>query len=316
MTDYRDYEEALLDTLWAWADRNHPRELDGGDRRRRPPVLAKKFELRNVLFPPNGSQAARIRAAIPRDRHRYFRSFKSSQALTQSIFGAVKAYRRFGLLENVESEGGRRAFFRGSDGVNLKFEKQVQCLGEPRPTSVDVFLRVAQYRVAVECKFTEREFGPCSRTDIGRYGGSNEYCDGSYSIQGGRNHRCALTEIGIRYWEYLPRLFRWPSDRDDDPCPFGNVYQLARNAMAAAVTPGGRLDPTGGHTLVVYDARNPEFGERGKARAQLESAEAACLVSGLVRRLSWQRLLAAISRAPELDYLVAGLAGKYGLKPE
>lgn len=197
MTDYREYEEALLDTLWAWADRNHPRELDGGGRQGCPPVLAKKFELRNVLFPPGGSQATRIRAAIPRDRHRYFGSFKSSQALTQSVFGEVKAYRRFDLLENVKPECGRQAFFPGSDGVNLKFEKQVQCLGEPRPTGVDVFLGVAQYRVAVECKLTEREFGLCSRTDVGRYGGSDKYCNGSYSIQGGRNHRCALTEIGI-----------------------------------------------------------------------------------------------------------------------
>lgn len=159
MIDYREYEDALLDTLWAWADRNHPRELDGGGRRgRRPPVLAKKFELKNVLFPPNESQAARIRAAIPRDRHRYFGSFKSSQALTQSVFGAVKAYRRFDLLENVKSECGRQAFFRDSDGVNLKFEKQVQCLGEPRPTSVDVFLRAAQYRVAVESGQSHLEF--------------------------------------------------------------------------------------------------------------------------------------------------------------
>lgn len=86
--------------------------------------------------------------------------------------------------------------------------------------------------------------------------------------------------------------------------------------MAATVTPDGRLDPTGGHTLVVYGARNPKFREGGTAWEQLESAEAACRIPGLVRRLSWQHLLAAISHALELAYLVTGLAGKYGLKPE
>lgn len=319
MTSYREYEEALLGVLWAWADRNHPQELDGGKRRGRPPVLAKRFQLRNILSSPDKSRATRMHAAIPRNRHRYFGSFKSSQALTISVFGAVKEYRRIDLLENVMSECGRQAFFRDSEEMNLEIEKRISWLGERRSTSVDVFLSGAQYRVAVECKFTEREFGACSRTRPRCR--SSEYCDGNYRIQSGRTHRCALTEIGIRYWEYLPHLFHWPSDQDHNPCPFGSVYQLARNAMAASVMPDGRVDTAGGHVLVVYDARNPAFGEGRKARKkfardQLETTEAACHVPGLVRRLSWQRLLTAISRAPELDYLVAGLAGKYGLKPE
>lgn len=315
MTSYREYEEALLGSLWAWADRNHPQELDGGKRCGRPPVLAKDFESGNILIPPDESRAARICCAIsPRARHRYFGSFKSSQALTISVFGAVKEYRRIDLLENVTSECGRQAFFRNSKEMNLEIEKRISWLGERRSTSVDVFLSGAQYRVAVECKFTEREFGACSRTR--RRCRSSEYCDGNYRIQNGRTHRCALTEIGVRYWEYLPHLFHWPFDQDHNPCPFGSVYQLARNAMAAAVMPNGRVDTAGGHVLVVYDARNPAFGEGRKARKQLESVEAACRVPGLVRRLSWQRLLTAVSRAPELDYLVAALAGKYGLKPE
>lgn len=322
--EYHDYEKALLGVLWAWADRIHPQELDGGKRCGRPPVLAKEFKSRNILIPPDKSRAARIRAAIPRARHRHFGSFKSSQALTQSVFGAVKAYRRLDLLENITSECDRQAFFHSSEGMNLELEKKVDRLKERRPTSVDVFLSGAQCRVAVECKFTEQEFSTCSRTDfkaLSRQGRSSEYCDGNYRIQSGRTHRCALTEIGIRYWEYLPHLFHWPSDQDHNPCPFGSVYQLARNAMAASVIPDGRVDTAGGHVLVVYDARNPAFGEGRKARKkfardQLETTEAACHVPGLVRRLSWQRLLTAISRAPELDYLVAGLAGKYGLKPE
>ena len=315
----REYEEALLGVLWAWADRNHPQELDGGKRRRRPPVLAKKFKLRNVLSPPDKSRAKRMHVDISRNPHRYFGSFKSSQALTISVFGAVKEYRRIDLLENVTAECGRQAFVRNSEEMNLEIEKKITWLGERRSTSVDVFLSGSQYRVAVECKFTEHEFGACSRTDfkaLNRQGRPSEYCDGSYRIQSGRIHRCALTEIGIRYWDYLPHLFHWSSDLDHKPCPFGSVYQLARNAMAAAVMPDDRVDTAGGHVLVVYDARNPAFGAGRKARRQLESAEAACRVPGLVRRLSWQRLLTALSRASELNYLIEGLAGKYGLTPE
>jgi hypothetical protein len=35
----------------------------------------------------------------------------------------------------------------------------VATLGEPRPTSIDVLLTKGTHRVAVECKFTEAEFG-------------------------------------------------------------------------------------------------------------------------------------------------------------
>ena len=39
-------------------------------------------------------------------------------------------------------------------------------------------------------------------------------------------------------------------------------------------------------------------------------------VPGLIRRLSWQRLVDAFTCAPELAYLLAGLEGKYGITPE
>ena len=160
----------------------------------------------------------------------------------------------------------------------------------------------------------EHDFGTCSRTDRNRYPDPNKHCDGSYRVQGGRVNRCALTEIGVRYWDHLPALFNWPADRDHDPCPFRCVYQLARNALAASLTPAGKLDCRG-HVLVVYDARNPKFQAGGEAEKQWALAVAACRVPGLLRRLSWQRLLAAIAPASELAYLADGLREKYGLEP-
>ena len=315
MTSYADYEKAVVRTLWAWADRHHVGELDD----KRPPVLADRFACKNVLIPPNRSKAKHIRDAIPRNQwHRWFRSLKSSQALTQGVFGAIRAFDRFDLLQNVSAECGRPAFFEDHRDSTLNFEHKVRCLEEPRPTSVDVWLSGPGKRVAIECKFTEPDFGTCSRTrlrpDNVIY--SEQHCDGNYQVQRQRRNRCTLTEIGVLYWKYLPDLFDWPADRDHVPCPFGDVYQLARNALAAVLTPDGKLDPTGGHTLVVYDARNPKFQGDGKAERQWRVLVDACRVPGLMRRLSWQRLMAAIVHAPELAYLVDGVGKKYGLEPD
>lgn len=81
------------------------------------------------------------------------------------------------------------------------------------------------------------------------------------------------------------------------------------------VTPEGTVDPTGGHALVLYDARNPAFQAGGAADLQWEATVAACLVPGLLRRLSWQRLVTAVTTAPDLAWLVDALRNKYGLVP-
>ena len=316
---YSHYLDEVNSDLWNWADLHHRDELDGGSRGKRPPVLSKRHASKGVIIPPDDSIARRVRAAIPeRQRHRWFGSLKSSQALSQSVFGAVRAFERLDLLQYVFAECGRPAFFTDHRGFALKFERSVNWLGGPRPTSVDVMACGPLGRIAIECKFTEREFGTCSRPRLDpkneRY--ATQHCDGNYRVQRNRLERCALTEIGIRYWEYLPHLFDWPADRDHEPCPFGGVYQLARNALAAAVTPEGALEDFGGHVLVVYDARNPEFQANGKAGNQWRFATAACRVPGLLRRLSWQRLVAELSRAQELMYLVEAMRRKYGITPE
>ena len=58
------------------------------------------------------------------------------------------------------------------------------------------------------------------------------------------------------------------------------------------------------------------FFADGVAGRQYESAISACRVPGLIRRLSWQRLVNAFTCAPELAYLLSGLEGKYGIRPE
>lgn len=98
-------------------------------------------------------------------------------------------------------------------------------------------------------------------------------------------------------------MFDWPASRDHMPCRFGEVYQLARNALAATIGHDGKLNAESGHALLLYDARNPEFQSGGKAELQWQVASAACRVPGLLRRLSWQHLLKASEGALELSYL-------------
>ena len=312
---YKKYEEGVCQTLRIYANQHHQHRLD--KKHERVPVFLSESASENVLIPQNdASKAENIRGAIPSNqRHRWFRSLKSSQALAQSVFGALHAFDRLDLLRDVRAECARPAFFENNRGWALDFEHEVDNLGEKsgRKTSVDVLLSGPEYRVPIECKFTEQEFGKCSRPRLPC--SNKQHCDGSYKVQRGRHHRCALTEIGIEYWNYLPHLFDWPADRDHESCPFKDVYQLARNALVAALTLDGRPNPSIGHALVVYDARNPEFHAEGAAEKQWNQAVSECRMPGLLRRLSWQRLMAAVAQAPELRYLVNGVREKYGIDP-
>ena len=124
-----------------------------------------------------------------------------------------------------------------------------------------------------------------------------------------------MTEVGVRYWDYVPELFEWPADHDHDPCPLRRTYQLARNVMAACVREDGAVDANGGHALVVYDERNPSFLPGGEAERQWAAAVDALDGQILLRRCSWQRIAVHLSAAPGLRWLVDGLAAKYGVEP-
>ena len=115
--------------------------------------------------------------------------------------------------------------------------------------------------IARPCSSAERPSITCYTRQI-RTRTTRATCDGSYTRQRGRRTHCSLTEIGVRYWEYLPELFDWSADRNMDSCPLQGTYQLARNVLAACVQPDGTVDANSGHALVIYDDRNPAFLRR------------------------------------------------------
>lgn len=319
---YDSYIGRLIGTMWDYCHEQYgsqPELLETAEGSpTRPPVFLKSVAEHNLLMPPfgNAETNVKIENSIPRgERHRYFGSMRSSQALAQSVFGALSALDKLGVLCGLNTEDGLPVFFDNANGISQTLEYGVTHLGEPRPTSLDVWFQGSK-RVAVECKLTEPEFGTCSRPRLREGKDSNyerDHCDGTYSVQRGRQSRCSLTEIGVGYWTHVPELFDWAPDRDLAPCPLRETYQLVRNVLAACVLPSGEIDTVDAHALIVYDERNPAYVSGGQADKQWNAAARSLKHQGLLRRCSWQRLVAHISTDADLAWLVAGLEQKYGI---
>lgn len=283
------------------------------EQRTNPPVFTKEQAHLNVLVPGDPVVAECIRRLVPRGkRHRWFGSMKSSQALALSVFGALKELERTDCLQQVMADDDAGPAF-GShplESRHVKLEHDVDTLNEPRSTSIDVLI-VGPTVVCVECKLSEAEVGHCSRPRLKK--DHAEYCDGSYRQQGTRTGRCALTERGIAYWRCIPGILKqpeWDADRDHDHCPLAHPYQLVRNILAACVD-DGRVVPDRGHALVVYDARNPVFAPH--AGGTFETLREQLVEPKLLRRCSWQAIIAAMAGYKDLRWLVQGLEEKYGL---
>jgi Restriction Endonuclease associating with ARP len=234
---------------------------------------------------------------------------KSSQALVQSVFGNLCAMKLCSALQAVTTEEGSYPFQEVSpDGSSLALERRVATLGEPRPTSIDISIQ-GPLKVAVECKLAEYDVGHCSRPNLDE--DDPGHCDGSYRCQHGRRERCALTELGVRYWEFVPRLFKWRADQQRDVCPLRSTYQLVRNILAVSIGENGEIVP--GFAVLVFDERNPAFRPDGPGGQAFAMVKAALLDSKRLQRLSWQTIMQALLKLPRLQWMTSELEEKYGL---
>lgn len=282
-----------------------------------PTVFKKEYAYRNVLIPPNSTPtiAGAIQGSIlPVDRHRWFRSLGSSQALCQSVFGGLRETGNIRALEGLLAEDGHCAFFEHADDVVGQLEHKVTTLNEPRPTSLDAYFKGA-YRVAVEVKLGETAFGTCSRPrlQITDPNYDRDHCDGNFTIQRSRAERCSLSSQNIAYWKYVPLLLNWPGDADLRPCPLAGAYQLVRNILAACVNADGTLALDRAHALVIYDNRNPAFAVGGEGAEQWKATTDALRFPRLLRKVSWQRVASHLAATPDLGWLIDGLRSKYGI---
>ena len=308
---YWSYQETRFPAWDLYFDR--PNAQDG-----RPPVFLPREAWQNVIADPKATpqDAARLLALVPEgERHKWFRSMNSSQALAQSILGNLSIHGLLGLLTELEADEGSTLLGNAQPSADtFAMEFKIDYLREPHPTSLDGYVS-GNYRVAIECKFTEQEVGSCSRPRLTR-GDSNyaaEHCDGTYTRQRARKERCSLTEVGVSYWRYAHRLFHWPNDRDLTPCPLNKNYQLVRNVLAVGVKPDGTVSADSGHAVLIYDERNPAFRVGGSAHTSYTETQRALLEPGMLRKCSWQRIIQHIRHGGFLPWLTEQLALKYGL---
>jgi hypothetical protein len=284
------------------------------------PVFSRDRADSNILTREGANKAEKdkVVSAIPKaSRHHWFESMASSQALAQSVFGNLIAYEKLRLLRGLKGDNGEPVFLRDEGVAGCILEYEVGYLGEPRATNVDVFFG-GEYRVAVECKFSEQDIGTCSRPRLTPKNNNYEkdQCDGSYTIQRKRERRCSLSEIGVEYWEHIPSLFDWPGDENHIPCPLRETYQLVRNILAACVGDDGTLRPENGHAVLLYDARNPAFHKEGAGRVAYDAVKSGLKVEykDLMQRCTWQEVAASLRGDAEMSWLGQALSEKYGLR--
>jgi hypothetical protein len=318
----QDYKANLNQRYWNYQkfqfSKEHnfferPHSQDG-----RPPVFIRNEAWRNVIINPvaDRQETNRLLALIPKgERHKWFGSMNSSQALAQSVFGNLLIYNSLHSLSDLKDDAGMPLLGKAQISPdNFEMEKKIGYLGEPRQTSLDGYIS-GEYQIAIECKFTETEVGTCSRprlkTKDSNY--ANDYCDGTYSVQKRRNTRCSLTERGILYWRYIPQLFKWTIDCDLRPCPLNKNYQLVRNILAAGVKSDGIVSSNNGHAVLIYDERNPAFQNNGDGSIAYIEVQKALQEPTMLRKCSWQRIIQHIKEMNILFWLTENLDLKYGL---
>ncbi len=315
-----DYLTTLVDQLWEYR-RRHFADCDylfDEHREPNPPVFTQPHASCNVLLRPGAGPEGRmaVREAIPvSKRHRWFRSMKSSQALAQSVFANLVVHRKMGILSQLMVDGGEPlSYRRPGSRIEVDLEYEVAYLGERRRgrTNLDVLFTQGPYRIAVECKLTESEFGKCSRPLLKPEDAN--YCNGDYVRQQRREDRCSLSEIGVAYWKYIPQLFTgWLADVDQSPCPLNETYQLTRNLLAVCVRSDGSVDPASGHVVVLYDDRNPAFQESGEAGRVYDTVKNALQNPALLEKTTWQQVVACLRGDPEMAWLAQKIGDKYGI---
>jgi len=270
-----EFKTDLHQRYWSYFHTYHPDWIHFLDPKhlpeKGPPVFLRMFADNNIIAhqEANLEEKERLFAYIPTyEHHKWFRSMNSSQALAQSVFGNLSLYGYLEALSDLKDDEGGILFSAAQlNSENFCMEFKVSYLGEPQPTSLDGFI-TGEYRVDIECKFTESEVGSCSHVQLKP--GHPTWCDGKYTLKSGA-HRCPLTTKGVKYWQFVPELFEWKNDEEITPCPLFRDYQLVRNLLAIGVQPDGSVSLEKGHAVLIYDQRNPAFQEGGISGDQVGS---------------------------------------------
>ncbi|MEL7591761.1 MAG: hypothetical protein AAGU17_10775 [Anaerolineaceae bacterium] len=320
ITSQDNYKKDLIHRYWQYQERYfQPWEkyFDKANKDdKRPPVFLENQARRNVIVAPDADpeRYERLFKLIDEgEHHKWFRSMNSSQALALSILGNLCVHKHMEMLIDLEDDEGLPLLGKEIQMIDdFKMEHKINYLGERRRTSLDGFIP-GDYQVAIECKFTEHEIGPCSKPGLTEKAATyqDDFCDGNYSIQRSRKERCPLTENGAMYWKYIPCFFNWKNDQNNEPCPLHYKYQLVRNILAVGLKQDRTV--TKGHAILIYDERNPSCQKYGKIYEAFTGTRKALNDPNLLRKISWQRITKSMRENKILPWLTEGIAIKYGI---
>ena len=149
---------------------------------------------------------------------------QSSQAVVIDFFGLLKLSPHKDLIINS-------LFNKSGYEWSIEFEyTDSSVLKEPKSTQIDVIISNSQNIILIESKFTENDSGECSQPTSKPI----KQCNGNYEEQinpkNGLKNKCALTAKNIKYWEYIPKIYKFNNIENYCPCPFkDNKYQIMRN---------------------------------------------------------------------------------------
>lgn len=310
--DYNKYKDELNRRFWNYQKKFFPDKdnyIDPSFSQDERPVFYNEKAEYNVVIKPSATKDEKdliFNLLKKEKRHTHFRSMNSSQALAQSVLGNLAIYNHLELLKDIIDDYGVPLLDRAQlSSENFFMEHEIKHLGERRSTSLDGFFD-GQYQVAIECKFTEEEFGPCSRQ-------KEDHCNGNFTQQRGRIERCTKTENGAKYWKYIPKLFKWQNNTDLIPCPLNKNYQLVRNILAVCVRSNESVMPENGHMVLIYDDRNPSFQKDGKGFTSIEETRQSLKYPHLIRTCSWQSITKHLRTKDVLPWLTKELELKYSL---
>ena len=302
-SEYAEYHDEMIDRFLNYREANIAPEVidpNAGEGH----VFKKEQEVLNLFSPEL------CLFIPPENRHQWFRSMISSQALAVSVIGTMIRRGDTDLLAKLECDDLMPLATEDAHFWFASFEYAVWWLEKGRrKTQIDLFAQSPNFRLAVECKLTEREIGQCLKSEEGER-------EAAYSEIAGYKICPRVAMNGATYWHYWPDISnqRIPEVCTDD-CPLHITYQLARNVMAAAINPANGEIASKGIALLLYDERNPEFQDSGGADAANKSVKEAIKNPALLRSALWQSLAGLLLKNGSYGDLLEFLDEKYGIEP-
>jgi hypothetical protein len=244
------------------------------------------------------------------NRHRWFRSMLSSQALAVSVIGTIVERDGPALLSELRCEDSLPLLpdQHGFQLVGFEYAPTWLERGK-RKSQIDAFLESPGWRLAIECKLTEQDIGHCQMSKDGE-------AQSAYRDLPGFDFCHRVKFNGATYWSYWQQISSNPIPAVcSEECPLHRTYQMARNVICAGLDPKtGEFDGLG-TALLLYDQRNPSFQPAGDAFQSCTMLKSTLKNISALRTATWQSLAGLLRFAGTYEDLLDYLDLKYGIKP-